>query len=247
MKISKDLTTGTMHPREALFLAGNLGAVNAEIQVPGDGASTVAVDLRGTFSLTAQVQGTIDGTNWHIIPVRPLTGGIYVASITGAVAGAWVGECAGFRTLRVIATAYTSGAAAASLVASTGMLDPSQRGAVTASIGTAVGASGAAVTLTLAAPGAGLRHYLAYLRIVRYAAAVLAASATPVTITTTNLPGTPAFTFPADAALLGTVFAYQEDFAYPVMSIAQNTATTVVCPATTGVLWRVTGGFYVAP
>jgi hypothetical protein len=120
-------------------------------------------------------------------------------------------------------------------------------GAVTPSAATAVGAAAAAVTLTLAAPGVGLRHYLTYLSMNRFAAAALTAAAVPVTVTTTNLPGTLAFSFAADAALQGTLDRWREDFSYPVMTVAQNTATTIVCPATTGVIWRVTAGFFVAP
>lgn len=66
-------------------------------------------------------------------------------------------------------------------------------------------------------------------------------------ITTTNLPGSLAFSFEADAALAGTLARYREDFAYPIAAAAQNVATTIVCPATTGVIWRITAGFYVAP
>jgi len=120
-------------------------------------------------------------------------------------------------------------------------------GAVTTGIGTATGASGAVVTLTLTSPGAGLRHYVTYVSINRYAAALLTASATPVVVTTTNFPGALAFTFPADAAALGTLFQLQEDFTYPIASSALATNTTIVCPATTGVIWRVSAGFYVAP
>lgn len=117
---------------------------------------------------------------------------------------------------------------------------------ITANTGTAVGASGAAVTLTLAAPGAGLKHYLTYLAVDRFAAATLTAGAAPVTVTTTNLPGSLAFSFAADAAAQGTLDRWREDFAFPIAASALNTATTIVCPATTGVIWRVTAGFYTA-
>lgn len=253
-KLSRDLATpsggsAVLHPRETLIASGNLGALNAVIVLPADGASSLALDLRGTFSMTIEVAGTVDGTNWTLIPVRPInTAAIqYVAAVTGAVAGTWVGKCAPFRSIRARVTAYTSGAATAVMTADTAVLDDSLQGMVTPVLGTAVGASAAAVTLTLAAPGAGLRHYLTYLSINRFAAAVLTAAAAPVTVTTTNLPGALAFSFPADAAALGTIDRWREDFAYPLASSAQNTATTIVCPATTGVIWRVTAGYYIAP
>lgn len=245
---TKVLEAGELHPRENQKGTGTLGAVNAEVVVDCDGCSTVALDLRGAFSHTVAVEGTIDGANWILIPVRPQTGGIYVLGIVGTASGTWMASCAGFERVRARVTAYTSGGSTATLVASNALFDDfAKNDSVTPTIGTAVGASGAAVTLTLAAPGVGLRHYLTYLSINRFAAAVLTAAAAPVTVTTTNLPGTLAFSFPADAAALGTIDRWREDFAYPVMASAQNTAITIVCPATTGVIWRVTAGFFVAP
>jgi hypothetical protein len=248
-KLSRDKNTVTLHPREDLLIAGNLGSVNAEVIIPTDGANTVSLDLRGTFNATIEVSGTVDDVNWVPIPVRPVnTAAVrYVAAVVGSVAGVWVGSCAPYLKVRARVTAYTSGSAAATLLASTATLDQTLQGMVTTDIGTATAASGAALTLTIAAPGAGLRHYLTYLRITRFAAAALTAAAAPVLVTTTNLPGSPVFSLPADAALQGTVFVYQEDFAYPIAASAQNTATTIVCPVTTGVLWRVTAGWYVAP
>lgn len=245
-KLSKDWEAGTLHPRESIVGTGNLAAVNAEVVIDCHGSQTVSIDLRGTFSLTFEVNGTVDGTNWALVPVKIITGGPFLASVAGTAAGTWYGFSSRFRKLRVRCTAYTSGTAAVALVAGTGYVDSYVDG-VTPSLGTITAAAGAAATLTLASPGAGLRHYITYLRIVRYAAAVLTPSATPVIVTTTNLPGTLAFTMPADAAAIGTVFTYQEDFANPIMAVAQATATTVVCPATTGVIWRVTAGFFSAP
>lgn len=251
-KISRDLTappggSSLLHPRETLLAAGNLAAANAEIIVPADGSGIVALDLRGTFNLTVEVSGTIDGPNWIPIPMRSRFGGIYLAAIAGSAAGAWIGDCAGYRAVRARVTAYTSGAAIASLVTEPGVLNDTLMGQVTPSLVTTVGAAAAAATLTLAAPGAGLRHYLTYLSINRFATTLLTAGAAPVTVTTTNLPGSLAFSFAADAAAAGSLDRWREDFAYPLAAVAQNTATTIVCPATTSVIWRATAGFYVAP
>lgn len=249
-KLSTDLTAGTLHPREDVFGSGTLGALNAEVIVNADGAATFSLDMRGTAVLTVEVSGTVDGTNWTLIPARALglAGVPYLAAIVyPAGGGVWTGVCGPYRKVRARVTAYTSGSVVATLNASTAVLDQSLQGMVTSGIGTITAASGAIATLTLASPGAGLRHYLTYLSVNRYAAAVLTASATPVIATTTNLPGTLAFTIPADAAALGTIDRWREDFAYPIASNALATATTIVCPATTGVIWRVTAGFYVAP
>jgi len=248
-KLATDLRSATLHPREAIFSTATLGALNAETVIVADGCATVTLDLRGTFSMTIEVAGTVDGTNWTLIPMRPVNQAAvaYVAAVVGTAAGTWVGQCAGYRSVRARVTAYTSGAATATLAANTSHYDNLLFGPVASNGGTAVGASGAAVTLTLASPGAGLRHYLTYLSINRFAAAVLTAAAAPVTVTTTNLPGSLAFSLPADAAAQGTLFPWREDFAFPLAASAQGTATTIVCPATTSVIWRVTAGFYVAP
>jgi hypothetical protein len=247
-KISKDLSTGTLHPRELLYLAGALGSAGAEIIIPADGGGSVALDLRGTFNLTVEVSGTVDGTNWTPIPVRPVNQAsvAYVPAVTGSAAGLWVGATLGFKQVRARCTAYTSGSATAVISSSIAPLDQSLSGtSITAN--TTTGASGAAVTLTIANPGTGLRNYLTFVEIVRFAAAVLTAGAAPVVVNSGNLPNALAWSLPADAAALGTEFVLREDFNYPLASSAQGTATTIVAPLTTGVIWRLTAGYFVAP
>lgn len=249
-KLSRDLSVGTLHPRENMLVTGTLGALNAEIITDADGCGSLALDLRGTAVLTVELSGTVDGTNWTLIPVRPinLASVTYLAAIVyPAGGGIWVGNCAGFRRIRARVTVYTSGSVTAAMTASTVLLDQTLQGMVTPAIVTATGTAGAAVTLTVPAPGAGLRQYLTYLSINRFAAALLTAGTTPVIVTTTNLPGSLAFSIPAEAAAQGTLDRWREDFAFPLATSALNTATTIVCPATTNVIWRVTAGYYIAP
>lgn len=248
-KLSRDLSAGNLHPRETLSLAGNLGALNAQVTVPADGAVSLALDLRGTFSLTIEVTGTVDGVNWTLIPIRPVNVASiqYVAAVAGTVAGVWVGNCATFVSIRAQVTAYTSGTAVATLLADTAPIGNYWSEKVTSLLVTATGASAAAVTLTLPAPGAGLRQYLTYISIIKFAAAALSAAATPVLVTTTNLPGSLVFSITAAVATQGTTDKTQDDFLLPLAASAQNTAVTIVCPVTTGVIWRVNCGYYVAP
>jgi len=249
LKLSTDIGTArVLHPRENLYVTGNLGSVNAEVIIASDGCASVMVDLRGTFSGTFEVAGTVDGTNWVPIPVRGVNIAAigYVAAITGTAAGVWIGGYLGYRQVRIRCTAYTSGSATTFLSVSNAPDDAPQT-KTTTTIVTAVGAAAAAVTLTLAAPGAGLRQYLTYLSINRFATALLTAAAAPVTVTTTNLPGSLAFSFPADAAAQGSLFVWREDLAFPLAASAQNTAVTVVAPVTTAVIWRVTAGYFIAP
>lgn len=247
-KISRELATTNLHPRETIYATAALAAANAELIIDCDSAGCIGLDIRGTFVGTLEVSGTVDGTNWMLIPIRPVaqTAKVYVATVT--TAGLWAAPLlAPYRKARVRMTAYTSGAATVTLSASNALQDQSLDGMVTSQIVTAVGAAAAAVTLTIPAPAAGLRTYITYLAVNRFAAAVLTAAAAPVTITTTNIPGSLAFSFPAEAAALGTIDRWREDFAYPIAVTSQAVNTTIVCPATTGVIWRVTAGFYYGP
>jgi len=246
-KLSTNRKLGTQHPRENFLVTGSLASVNAELLLDVDGCSTFTLDTRGTFVGTLVLEGTVDGTNWQAIPVKPVNAASLLLQLNVTTAGTFVGECVGFDRIRVRMSAYTSGAAVTTLLAVNGILPTVLGARLTAGVGTTVSTAGAAVTLTLASPGAGLRHYLTYLSIDRFATAALTAGTAPVTITTTNLPGPLAFSFAADAALQGTLDRWREDFAFPIAASAVNTVTTIVCPATTGVIWRATAGFYVAP
>jgi hypothetical protein len=248
-KLSTDLRTAVLHPRENLSATGTISALNSEIIADCDGCSSFTLDMRGTFNLFLEVSGTVDGTNWQPIVLRLLNAAskLYQTQAGGTFTGVYFGQCAGFRRIRARCVVYTSGSSVTTLMASNAPPFFGLEELVTGNLGTTVGASGAATTLTLASPGVGMRHYLTYLSVNRFAAAALTAAAAPVTVTTTNLPGTLAFSFAADAALQGTLDRWREDFAYPLAASAQNTATTIVCPATTSVIWRITAGFYVAP
>lgn len=110
---------------------------------------------------------------------------------------------------------------------------------------TAVGTAGNAVTCTLPAAGPGQYHYIAEIQITKYATAAITGTATPVTVTTTNLPGSIAYTFET-AQAIGTNSTRNNDYGLPLKSVTANTATTIVCPAVTNSLWRVTVSYYTA-
>jgi hypothetical protein len=247
--LAKLFSIGNQHPRENFIGSQALSSLNSEVIIECDGCSSFLIDLRGTFNGTIEVSGTVNGGDWMLLPVVAvnLATRSYAATIPGTVQGIWEGKCGGFRKLRARCTAYTSGTFNATLTASNALLDDSLSRQITPVIATATGAAAAAVTLSLTTPGTGLRHYLTYLRIMRFASTLLTAGATPVLVTTTNIPGSLVFSMPADAAAQGTIFAYQEDFNYPIAASAQGATTTVVAPATTGVIWRITAGYYVAP
>lgn len=97
-----------------------------------------------------------------------------------------------------------------------------------------VGTSGSAVTATLPATDNNY-HIISRIGITLYNAAARTGGANPVTITTTNL-GSLAWTCPS-AGAVGTVFEIGIEGVY--RSAAAGVATTIVCPATTSVIWRV--------
>lgn len=105
---------------------------------------------------------------------------------------------------------------------------------------TGVGTAGSALTLTLPAI-AGRFHAIYSLRITLYNSAARTGGATPVTATSTNLNGA-AWTFPS-AGAIGTVLDVTVEPSAPIRSQVINTATTIVLPATTGVLWRATAAY----
>jgi hypothetical protein len=234
------------HPRETQAKTAVINAAGGEVVIPADGCTAVSVYLSGTFNQTYEVAGTIDYVNWIPIIMAPYNQASLnnVAVIAGTTQGAWIGKCGEFAAVRVRCTSSTSGAASVFIIADNGLPDDSLSRMISPNIVTAVGVSGAAVTLTLPAPGAGLRQHVTYLALNRFAAAALVAAATPVTGTSSAFPGSLAFSFGAEALAQGILSPWREDFAFPIPATAQNTAMTIALPATLGVIWRATAGYY---
>jgi hypothetical protein len=126
------------------------------------------------------------------------------------------------------------------------LLYPMPVTATTSIPATQTGAAGAAVTLTIPAPAAGLFNYIQSLHISLYASAARTGAAAPVIVTTTNLPGAPAFNFPT-AQAIGSIDRDDQDYVAPVKSITAATATTFVAPVATSGIWRITATYYQAP
>jgi hypothetical protein len=147
--------------------------------------------------------------------------------------------------VRVRCSAYTSGAIVVAMRASLADFSTIVERIPATSGLTATGAAAAAVTLTLPGPGVGLFQYVSWIRIEKFATALLVAAAAPVIVTTTNLPGTPSFNFSAGAEPQGTLVERVIDQDMPIRASAANTAVTVVCPATTSVIWRATASWRV--
>ncbi|MBA3758924.1 MAG: hypothetical protein H0X07_00155 [Gemmatimonadales bacterium] len=103
---------------------------------------------------------------------------------------------------------------------------------------TATAAANTAVTLTLPAVAA-KKHAITLIDITRTATAALVGSATLV-ITSTNLPGSMAWSVGNAMVAGGTQRDIVLPLVHPIISSVANTATTIVCPAPgLAVLWRV--------
>jgi hypothetical protein len=227
------------------FNRGVLTGAGQAIVIPCKDRSTFAIDLSGTFNMTVTIEGSLDGNVWRVIPVEGETLG-FAASIAGSVGGIWTGYCAPYRQLRARCSTYVSGSASVILSSDDSQLDDSKRAVEHLCVKNA-GIAGNAMTITLPAPGVGLRQYVSYIRLTRTAAGLLTAAATPLLITTTNLPGDPVFAMGAEADPLGKMQEYSDSLYRARPAVVKNTALTFVCPATPNVVWRGQVGYYVAP
>lgn len=236
------ITNGVVNDGRAL--EANLAAANAEAVVDLNGHATLMVDFRNTFVATAVFEATVGGNTYITLAAYNIGTGAYVGSVTTTGQTVQL-NVAGYKRVRVRLSAFTSGTVQVAMRASTAdFATIVERIPATSGI-TATGAAAAAVTLTIPAPGAGLFQYIDWIRIEHFATALLTAAAAPVIVTTTNIPGTPSFNFPAAAIAQGVVTEKVISNNMPVRAIAANTAVTVVCPATTAVIWRATASYRV--
>jgi hypothetical protein len=99
-----------------IVATGTLGALNnavtAEFRHLSNGAA--GVQITGTFSATALIEVTMDGTNWIAYAYINCASGATETSITAA--GQYRTELVGVSSVRVRCSAYTSGSAAVTLV-----------------------------------------------------------------------------------------------------------------------------------
>lgn len=112
---------------------------------------------------------------------------------------------------------------------------------------TATAAVNTGVTVTLPAV-ANSFHYVVGIEIVKLYSVIGVAAGAGVIITSTNLPGTPAWTTEQIAAAAGNAPKVVSWFPpSPIRSNVVNTNTTIVCPAQLQTIWRVNVLYYAAP
>lgn len=248
-------TDGTYIPvREARSTTGTLAALNAEVvlALSGDSSALIQLSTAANVTMTVSFEGSIDGgVNYFPVLAVPYAA---TAGTLPVLSQAMVSEAFSavqpyriyavatgqLSNIRIRASAWTSGSASIAIRSGPdNEIHPNLFNRTSTLCVTATGAAAAAVTATLPAV-AGLRHYIDKITITRSATAALTAAATPVVVTTTNLPGSPAFTFGSDAGGIGIDKVVEFDAGGTGLAAsAINTATTVVCPVYTGVIWRV--------
>lgn len=243
--------------REATGVLASLSA-SVDLAVNGDNAALVYINGgASTLGATVSFLGSVDGSNFFPVLALPYYGA--GASGTPSFAQPLIVEvlnainiqrvyavrCGQLKKIRVQFTAFSAGSAACTITSETSQsIHPAMfEGRPSSLLVTATGALAAAVTASLPAV-TGLRHYIDFISVVKFNGAVLTAAAAPVLVTTTNLPGGPVLNFPADAAAMGTDVERRLDWGGTgVAATAVGTATTIVCPVTTGALWRVNVGY----
>jgi hypothetical protein len=258
MSIFRNLLNAIVPIREdRVFAVGSaLVANNAETVWAVNGEQSLMFQVLGASPVMTIVwEGSIDGVNYFALPAVPINGvggtlpaPTQVATTEILAAGvslrAYALRCAGLSNVRVRVSAYTSGQITVSARGSpVESIHPALFLPPVPLIATNTGVAGAAVTLTLPAV-AGLRHLVSHIEITRSATAALTAAATPVLVTTTNLPNALQFSFGQDVAGIGIDKTIQKDFmGAGLAATTVNTATTIVCPIYTGVIWRITAAY----
>lgn len=218
----------------------NFTAAAQEILIDLNGACNVAVDLRAAAaSLTVVFEATIDGTNYVALPAfaiaQNLAGTLvaeqYVPSVVVATttASSYLVSVTGFRRFRLRCSVWASGSVTCACRVTqsdefiyTRPIPSTLHVTVTAAVNTAA-------TITLPAAGAGLFHYITWLHTSRTAAAAIVGTGTLIT-TSTNLPGSPAWTSGNALALGDSRVDIDYQPAIPLKSSVANTNTTIVIP-----------------
>lgn len=239
---------------DARTVSAVLGSLNAEAVIDLNGAQTLGLDLRtGAGVLTCNIEGSFDGANYTVtMPIFMLshataalvnTFGRDIAISASTVAG--ITSVAGFRRVRVRVSAYTSGNVTATMRASAALnpllIPPFP--SILHQTGTA--AANTLAVATLPAAGPGLFHFVTRISMVRNATAVLLGSATLIH-TSTNMPGSPAWSVGNVMAAGGTEFDVDYTPGIGLRSLVANTATTFTMQAAgAAVLNRVNVSYYV--
>ncbi len=110
---------------------------------------------------------------------------------------------------------------------------------------TGTAAAGTGVTVTLPAVASQF-HYITSINIVKYASVATVGAAAATVVTSTNIPGSLAWTLPT-ALAVGTQYETDVEPAGPIKSSVAGTATTIVAVGLASIIYRITVYYYTAP
>lgn len=229
-----------------------LSGAAQEVLIDLDGHASVMVHLKtAACSATFVAEGSVDGTNYLVqpLPFISLATNACVASVvsTTTLDIGYIIPVSGYRRFRIRCSAFTSGSMNVTTRATLAPVPPQSELLYPTTLWvTVTAAANTAATATLpAAPG--LFHYITHLDMTRNATAALVGSATLVH-TSTNLPGSPAWSVGNAMIIGGTQLDVVAEFSCPLRSSVVNTATTFVMPAAgAAVLNRINVGYYLGP
>jgi hypothetical protein len=247
---------------QAFSLAAN-GALQG-VTIPGYiGIGVQVTSIGGGGTLQFEGSGSGSAGTWQPLSGVPNPNGPSVSSTTAA--GAWQFDGTGVPFFQVRLSAYTSGTITGYIIltpnSSIVMLEGGNYAVALAGSEpcipvrnipicspltiSATAAANTGLTVTLPSAGAGLYHYITGIEITRNATAALIGSATLV-ITTTNLPGSRAWSVGNAMALGGTQIDVNITRNCAIKSSVAATATTIVMPAPgLAVLWRCNVDYYI--
>lgn len=273
--INPDISaTGTITATDAVVAApAGAGALVSGASTTGSyfaapcpgGDSAWNVQVTGLTSGTLYFEESLDstnGVNGNWIAVNGRQSGIVntVVGFSTTTNGHFRGNTSGALYFRVRAAGALTGTPAIVVRMSAGVgaiFLNSSTPAGTNQIGTigeqrastlAVTATAAAATIataSLPAAGAGLFHYITSIQISLYSSVARTGAAAPWVVTTTNLPGSLAWTF-STAGAVGANETQTLTPTTPLKASAANTITTVAGPAATGGIWRITVTYFTA-
>jgi hypothetical protein len=220
----------------------NVGILNSEIFIDVTKEEYASVDVRGVFIASLITEFTVNGVDFIALPVFNRIAESFSAAITAV--GVYQFEIpTGTKRIRIRCSNYTSGSAVVALTANVGKDMQYCKNIPSNLQVTATGIASTAVTLTLPAV-AGLFHYITQIKIEKFASALLTPGATPIIVTTNNLAGSRAYSIDASAQAQGTIISSKESLYTPIKSTTAGTATTIICPISNGVIWRVSVDYY---
>lgn len=235
---------------DARVAGATLNALNAEVVMDIHGKAVAVFEIRAAAnSATYVFEASVDGTNYFAVPARPMPGSTITAAaiseglivsqvVTAAAAAAYAISATGYRRVRCRVSAFTSGSAVVTGRATSAdyaIIAQPQPALLNVSIAPAANTGG---TITIPSV-AGMFHYLTSFQCtVAMNPATAQTGAAPVFITTTNLPGTPAWAIPicgnaaASTGGLGAAsLVISQSWANPLKSSVAGTNTTIVLPA----------------